>query len=68
MYLIRTDKQKDNLAKYAWDLSKIAVAALGIAPFARSEPVDWEVVVVGLMAGVVLALWGYLLDGMEIKK
>jgi hypothetical protein len=65
--IIRTEKQKDNLAKYAWDMSKIVVAALAIAPFARPEAVDVRVVGGGLLAGLLLALGGYLLDGMEIK-
>jgi hypothetical protein len=40
MRWIRTKEQKDNLAKYCWDTSKIAVAALGIAPLAKPETVD----------------------------
>ncbi len=68
MRIIRTEKQKDNLAKYAWDLSKIAVAALGIAPFARPEAVDLRIVGGGLLSGLLLALGGYLLDGMEIRS
>ena len=30
MRWIRTKEQKDNLAKYCWDLSKMAIAALGL--------------------------------------
>lgn len=67
MRIIRTDKQKDNLAKYGWDMSKVAVAALTIAPFTKSEAVDLKTVSVGLFAGVVLALLGYFLDGKEVK-
>jgi hypothetical protein len=66
--IVRTEKQKDNLAKYAWDLSKIMVTALAIAPFAKPEAVDARVVGVGGLAGILLALIGYLLDGMEIKS
>ncbi len=68
MRIIRTEKQKDNLAKYAWDLSKIMVTALAIAPFAKPEAVDLRVVGAGVLAGILLALMGYLLDGMEIKS
>ncbi len=67
MRIIRTEKQKDNVAKYAWDLSKIMVTALAIAPFAKPEAVDLRVVGVGVLSGMLLALTGYLLDGMEIK-
>jgi len=48
MRIIRTDKQKDNLAKYAWDMSKIMVTALAIAPFAKPEAVDLRVVGAGV--------------------
>jgi hypothetical protein len=68
MRIVRTEKQKDNLAKYAWDMSKIMVTALAIAPFAQPEAVDIRVVGVGVLAGILLALIGYLLDGMEIKS
>lgn len=67
MRIIRTDKQKDNLAKYWWDLSKIMVAALVIAPFAKSEAVDLKAVGLGICAGILSALFGHLLDGKEIK-
>jgi hypothetical protein len=66
--IIRTEKQKDNLAKYAWDMSKIVVAALAIAPFTKPEAGDFRVVGGGLLAGLLLALGGYLLDGMEIRS
>ena len=68
MRIVRTEKQKDNLAKYAWDMSKVMVAALAIAPFAKPEAVDLRVVGGGLLTGFLLALGGYLLDGMEIKS
>jgi hypothetical protein len=68
MRILRTDKQKDNLAKYGWDMSKVAVAALVIAPFTKPEAVDLRVVGAGLLSGLLLALGGYLLDGMEIKS
>jgi hypothetical protein len=67
MRIIRTDKQKDNLTKYWWELSKIAVAALVIAPFVKPEAVDLRVVGLGLLSDTLSALFGYLLDGKEIK-
>ena len=68
MRIIRTEKQKDNLAKYVWDMSKIMVTALAIAPFAQPEAVNMKVVGAGILAGILLALMGYLLDGMEIQS
>src|SRR5437762_8733724 len=32
MRWIRIREQKDNLAKYCWDISKLAIAALGLVP------------------------------------
>jgi hypothetical protein len=49
-------------------MSKVMVAALAIAPFAKPEAVDLRAVGGGLLAGLLLALGGYLLDGMEIKS
>ena len=68
MRFLRTKEQKDNLAKYCWDLSKIAIAALGIAPLAKPETVDLRVAVLGFFIGVLFAVFGYILDGMEVKS
>lgn len=68
MRIIRTDTQKENLAKYCWDLSKIVVAALVIAPFAKPESVNPGAVIIGLLSGIMLALAGYILDGMRIES
>lgn len=67
MRIIHTKDQKENLAKYCWDLSKIAIAALGIAPLAKPETVDLRVAVVGFFIGVLFALFGCILDGMEVQ-
>ncbi len=66
MRIIRTKDQKDNLAKYCWDFSKIAIAALGLAPLARPETVDARTLSLGLTIGVLFAIFGYILDGMEV--
>jgi hypothetical protein len=39
---LRTKEQKDNLAKSCWDLFKITIAALVIAPFTKPETVDFR--------------------------
>ena len=65
--LIRTKEQKDNLAKYCWDLSKITIAALGIAPLAKPETVDLRTVILGFSVGVLFVVFGYILDGMEVQ-
>ncbi len=68
MRLIRSKEQKDNLAKYCWDLSKITLAALGIAPLAKPETAEVHSILLGLFAGVIFAVLGYIIDGMEVKS
>lgn len=67
MRWIRTKEQKDNRAKYCWDISKIAVAALGIAPLTKPETIDFRVIAYGLFIGVLFGLFGYILDGKEVQ-
>ena len=68
MKIIRTDKQKENLAKFFWDMSKVAFTVLVIGPFATPTSVGLGGLIVGIVIGFLLALWGYLLDGMEVSK
>jgi hypothetical protein len=68
MKIIRTDKQRENLAKYFWDMSKVAFAVLVVGPFARPESFSSAGLIVGVIIGFLLALSGYLLDGMEVSK
>jgi hypothetical protein len=35
--IIRTEKQRENLAKYFWDMSKVAFAVFVVGPFAKPE-------------------------------
>ena len=67
MNIIRTDKQKDNLAKFFWDMAKVAFTLLVVAPFAKPESVSALGLLVGSGIGVILGLWGYILDGMEVR-
>jgi len=68
MKIIRTEKQKDNLAKFFWDMSKVAFTLLVIGPFATPESFTSGGFFIGIVIGFVLALSGYLLDGMEVLK
>jgi len=68
MKIIRTDKQRENLAKYFWDMSKIAFAVFVAGPFAKPESLSFTGLLVGFVIGFLLALLGYLLDGMEVSK
>lgn len=51
MRFLRTKEQKDNLAKSCWDLFKITIAALVIAPFTKPDAVDFRSLVLGLSIG-----------------
>jgi hypothetical protein len=64
---IRTKEQRDNLAKYCWDPSKIAIAALGLAPLTKPETMDLRAAALGFFRGILLAVFGYIIDGMEVK-
>jgi hypothetical protein len=68
MRIIRTEKQKDNLAKFFWDMSKVAFTLLVIGPFATPGGVSSGGLLIGIVIGFLLSLWGYLLDGMEVSK
>lgn len=68
MQIIRTEKQKDNLAKFFWDDAKIALAALIIGPLTRPETAGSWVIILGILATLAFALLGYLFDGMEVKS
>ncbi|MBI3801409.1 MAG: hypothetical protein HY268_31105 [Deltaproteobacteria bacterium] len=68
MQIIRTDKQKDNLAKFFWDMAKVAFTLLVLGPFAKPESISLFGLVIGTSIGIILGLWGYILDGMEVRK
>jgi hypothetical protein len=66
--IIRTEKQRENLAKYFWDMSTVAFAVFVVGPFAKPESLSAAGLLVGIAIGFILALLGYLLDGMEVAK
>lgn len=66
MQIIRTEKQKDNLAKFFWDMAKVALTLLVLSPFAKPESVSSVGLFSGTAIGILLGLWGYILDDMEV--
>jgi hypothetical protein len=68
MRIIRTDKQKDNLAKFFWDMAKVAFTLLVIGPFAKPEGLSSAGLLVGIAIGFVLVFMGHFLDGREVLK
>jgi hypothetical protein len=57
MKIIRTEKQRENLAKYFWDMSKVAFAVLVAGPFAKPESFSSAGLLIGIAIGLLLALW-----------
>jgi hypothetical protein len=49
-------------------MSKVAFAVLVAGPFAKPESFSSAGLLIGIAIGFLLALWGYLLDGMEVSK
>ena len=68
MDLIRKDKQKDNLAKFCWDMAKITLGAMVVAPIAKPEPLAVWVIAAGVAATAAFGVLAYLIDGMEIGR
>ena len=68
MKIIRTDKQRENLAKYFWDMSKVTFAVFVAGPFAKPESLSLTGLLIGIAIGFLLALLDYLLDGMEVSE
>jgi hypothetical protein len=68
MKLLRTEKQKDNLAKFFWDMSKVAFTLLVVSRLVAAEGFSLPGLVAGIAVGFVLALLGHFLDGREVLK
>ena len=68
MNIIRTDKQKDNLAKVFWDMGKIIFGVHIISPLARPELLSVGSFVSGLIVGGFSWVLGYLIDGKEVQQ
>ena len=68
MRIIRTEKQKDNLAKFFWDMAKVAFTLLVIGPFAKPKSLSSGGLLVGIAKGLTLVFMGHFLDGREVFK
>ena len=63
MSLIKTKEQKDNLAKFAYDIAKIVFAIIVIGPFVKPESFSLFVFILGAIWTIIFLLIGNLLDG-----
>ena len=68
MVVVRTNAQKENIAKFFWDMAKINFGALVIGPLARGEDFRLRSIALGVIVGMLLCIGGYLFDGMEVDS
>ena len=68
MKILRSEKQKDSLAKFFWDMSKVAFTLLVVSRLATAEGITLPGLVAGIAIGFLLGLLGHFLDGREVLK
>lgn len=67
MPLIRTEKQKDNLAKFLYDIAKIVVAIAVIGPGVSLSVFSYAAMLGGLAVAGAAFVFAYYLDGKETE-
>lgn len=60
-----TRRQRESIAKYLYDLSKITFAAAVLRSLVDWQHLDMLILVVGAASAAGLLAWGFMLDGME---
>ncbi len=68
MRIIRTEKQKDNFAKYLYDISKISFAVAVIGPIAKPEVTDKFTFFIGIFATIIFFIFATYLDSKKSKE
>ena len=66
--MIRTEKQKDNTAKFFYDIAKIDFAALVIAQIANPSGLKLGIMILGILATVFPFIMAFILDGKEVER
>ena len=67
MSFIKTEKQKDNLAKFSYDTAKIILAITVISPIAKPASFHFGLFIGGFIVTILFFLLGCLLDTKEVK-
>ena len=67
MPLIRTEKQKDNLAKFLYDLCKIVLAVAVLGPAVSLSIFSYAAMLGGLAVAGAAFVFAYYLDGKETE-
>lgn len=68
MKLIKTNSQKDYLAKFCQDTSKVVLVLMVIAPLVKTELTPISVYFIGGWVSFIFFITGYLLEGREVEK
>lgn len=67
MPLIKTEKQKDNLARFSYDIAKIILAVTVISPIAKPETFHFSLFMGGFVVTVLFFIFAYILDAKEVR-
>ena len=67
MGFIKTEKQKDNLAKFSYDTVKIILAITVISPIAKPASFHFALFVGGFIVTILFFVLGCLLDVKEVE-
>jgi hypothetical protein len=65
--LIKTEKQKDGVVKFSYDVAKIILAITVISPIAKPETFHFSLFIGGFVVTALFFIFGYTLDAKEIK-
>ena len=68
MSFMKTEKQKDNLAKFCYDTAKIILAITVISPIANPETFHSALFVGGFIVTMLFFALGCLLDTKEVEQ
>lgn len=66
MFDIITEKQKDNVAKFLYDVAKITLATLVLSPFTNKESMEIWVLVIGIFVTFISFVLAFNLDKKEV--
>ncbi len=68
MRIIRTEKQKDNLTKYLYDISKIIFAVAVIGSIVKPESTDKYTLIVGVAVTLMVFIFANIIDSNKFKQ
>lgn len=63
---IKNEKQKDNLAKFSYDIAKIIIAIAVITPVIKQENFNFHLFIFSFIVSFLFLIFGNLLDKREV--